>query len=130
MPARVLAEEIEVIAATGVVFKLNQAVDAVTFRGIKENNDAVVVAVGKVRVPVLEMRNHRCILLPCMAACTASTRSSPDNSLMSLISEIVCPSSHTMFSIRSSGRSSASGIGRRFRLLYSSSPIVDFPSPA
>lgn len=47
LPVEILAKEIEIIAATGVVFNLNQTVDAARFRELTGDSDAVVVAVGK-----------------------------------------------------------------------------------
>jgi ferredoxin len=47
LPAQVLASEIKMIEQTGVVFKLNEIVDAARIKKIVKSNDAVVIAVGK-----------------------------------------------------------------------------------
>jgi len=47
LPAEVLQQEIDLIAAVGVEFSLDSTVDAAEFRNIQKSSDAVVVATGK-----------------------------------------------------------------------------------
>lgn len=47
LPRAVLQKEIGFIGETGVVFRLNQPVDAGLFRELQRNSDAVVIATGK-----------------------------------------------------------------------------------
>ena len=47
LPAAVLKQEIEQIAALGVEFELGSAVDAGAFRELQKNSDAIVIATGR-----------------------------------------------------------------------------------